>query len=179
MQVRTCASASYSQINFVVVEVVSGLITVYRPVLVCSMFELVVISKTCPATMCMDCSKHKLLLSMLHYTYCHEVTRPPKYVAPRTPYFEVRRPQDTLLGSTSPPADTLLRSKLSSFEVDCPPFWGTVYFEGKCRGASYFEVKCPEDILLQSKLSWGRNNRGMSLISEIVITIIANTYSLL
>jgi len=39
---------------------------------------------------------------------CHEVTRPPKYVAPRTPYFEVSRPPDTLLQSTSPPADTLL-----------------------------------------------------------------------
>jgi len=60
------ASASYSQ---VVVEVVSGLITVYSPVLVCSMFELVVINKTCPATMSMECSKHKLLISMLHYTY--------------------------------------------------------------------------------------------------------------
>jgi len=26
---------------------------------------------------------------------CHEVTRPPKYVAPRTLYFEVSRPPDT------------------------------------------------------------------------------------
>jgi len=33
------------------------------------MFELVVINKTCPATMSMECNKHKLLISMLHYTY--------------------------------------------------------------------------------------------------------------
>ena len=51
-------------------------------------------------------------------------------------------------------------------------------------GASHFEVKCLEDILLRSKLSWRRNNRGMSLIgdrsnieikTEIVTTITANT----
>ena len=62
---------------------------------------------------------------------CHEVTRPPKYVAPRTPYFEVSRPPDTLLRSTSPPADTLLRSKLSSLALDCPPLWGDCLSGGR------------------------------------------------
>ena len=54
-------------------------------------------------------------------------------------------PPDTLLRSKLSAPDTLLRSKVTPLEVDCPP----------CEGTVCFEVKCPGDNLLRSRVSGG------------------------
>ena len=55
-------------------------------------------------------------------------------------------PPDTLLRSKLLAPDTLLRSKVTPLEVDCPP----------CEGTVCFEVKCPGDNLLRSRVSGGQ-----------------------